>query len=142
HRVDADVDYLEVAADVELHLLEALDQALAHQRAEHRALVVAHHQHYRLGAEVLAESHLLALLIVEGQVEGDLRIKLLVEGHLGDRAGQPLVQGRAGREKHQAKNSQKRSSDIAGQSHSLKFLAYSSGPAPRSSSNSIARSIG
>src|ERR1700694_3156274 len=78
-RVEAHRDDLELLARVEGESAQRGKQAVQHLRAEHRAVVVRERENHGPAAEVLAEPDGPALLVLENQVERNLRGKPLLD---------------------------------------------------------------
>jgi hypothetical protein len=83
-RVDADGDDLELLAGAELERLERLGHAVERHRAQAGAAVVDQGEDDGLFAEVVGEADGVALLVAEGEVEGDLAAELLVDAYAVD----------------------------------------------------------
>src|SRR5436190_22716220 len=52
-RIDTDINDVKFPADAPFHISCALHKSVQHERAEHRAFVIAHHEHHRLLTEIL-----------------------------------------------------------------------------------------
>ena len=82
-RVEAHRHHIELLADVERHNFQGGQQAIQHLCAKHRALVVNHRQNHGFVAEVFAQAHGLAGLIMKSQVERHLIVQPLIDTHVG-----------------------------------------------------------
>src|SRR5262245_19178849 len=88
-RLEAHRDDLELLAHVEAQHRERAGEAVERERAQHRALVVHQRQHHRPLAEVVAEPHAAAGLVLQRDVERDLVRQLLLERDLVQRRRRP-----------------------------------------------------
>jgi hypothetical protein len=76
-------DDLELLPDIERQRSQGAHQAVQHQRAQHRTFVIDQRQDHRLAAvEVVLELHRFAGFVAERQVEGHLRVELLIDADI------------------------------------------------------------
>ena len=78
-RVNADIDHLELVADLPFDVLQAPDHAVQHKRAKHRAAIITQHEDGRLFAKIIAQPDELAAFIAKLQIKGNLRAELLIK---------------------------------------------------------------
>ena len=82
--IDADANDVKLAADAPLHLLKPLNQTVQHQRAKHRAFVIAEHKNDRLFAKVAPQLYLPAGFVRrKAQVGRNLGVEVLLEPDCG-----------------------------------------------------------
>ena len=85
--IDADGDDVEILADLERQLLGAVQKAVQHFRAQHRALVIDEREDDRLLSKELAQGDGVALLVAKGEVEGKGIAQLLIQPYVAQQRG-------------------------------------------------------
>ncbi len=88
-RIEAHRDDVEVLPDRKVQRAQRARQPVEHLGAEHRALEVVQRQDHRPAAEVVAELHGAAGLVLERQVQRNLRVQLLIEADFLQQLGHP-----------------------------------------------------
>src|SRR5258707_5201897 len=80
--IEADRDYLEFLAHIELHQPHRAAEAGQRLSAQHGAVVVDEVQDQRLLAEIVPQLHRLASLIAEGKIRGHLAVETLLDANV------------------------------------------------------------
>ena len=72
----------------ERQIAHAARDRVQDRRAQVRAMVVVQHEHDRLAVEIVPQVHEVPVLVTEREIQRHLRVQLLIERDVFDRAGQ------------------------------------------------------
>src|SRR5438874_12827464 len=81
-RIDAKIDDVEIAADVEPQFLHRFDQAVVNECAQHRAMEVTEDKQRRFGSGIRAKLKTSAIRIAKNEVARNLLADFLLERDL------------------------------------------------------------
>src|SRR5262249_45943722 len=120
--------------------LETVCHAIEHLSAEHWAAVVRQDKNHRLVVEIAAEPDLLPLLIMESQIESDLRAEVLIDADVLQERRQRVL--RAGDAAGDQQCNERVASSHGAYFSCLAFAPFCTGKRSFSSMRRMATSIG